>query len=159
MYLCMYIVSFSIECIYWALRAVFFGQLLMRVRMWAFRHPPFLIPILLCILHVRDKWPFPRDSDHCLLHQSIHWRFGCSSWLGLSRSMLIHFPSICLFLLWYFIHLAYIVLCSYQFTFRVRYFPHIILILSISSSILFIYSLSSLIYSSWILSSSPIYSY
>ena len=159
MYLCMYIVSFSIECIYWALRAVFFGQLLMRVRMWAFRHPPFLIPILLCILHVRDKWPFPRDSDHCLLHQSIHWWFGCSSWLGLSRSMLIHFPFIYLFFWWYMIRLAYIDLHSYWFTFYIRYFPHIFLIHPISNSIFFISSLSSLTYSSWILPSSPIYSY
>ena len=102
---------------------------------------------------------FLGTRNHCPAHHYIHWWFDRSPWLDLSRSMLIHFPSICLFLLWYFIHLAYIVLCSYQFTFRVRYFPHIILILPISSSILFIYSLSSLIYSSWILSSSPIYSY
>ena len=72
--------------------------------------------------------------------------------------MLIHFPSIYLFISWYFIRLAYIVLHPYLFIFRVRYFPHITLVHPISSSILFISSLSSLIYSSWILSSSLIHS-
>ena len=118
-----------------------------------------LVSISLCILRVRDKWPFLGTQDHCLLHHYIHWWFNCSSWLDLSGLTLIHFPSIYLFLSWYFIRFAYIVLCSYQFTFRVRYFPHIIFIHLISSSILFLYSLSSLMYSSWILSSSSIYSY
>ena len=88
----------------------------------------------------------------------MHWWFDCSSWLDLIGLALIHFPSIYLFLSWYFIHLTYIVFCSYWFKFRVQYFSHIILVYSISSSILFISSLSSLIYSSWILSFSPIYS-
>ena len=118
-----------------------------------------LVSISLCILRVRDKWPFLGTQDHCLLHHYIHWWFNCSSWLDLSGLTLIHFPSIYLFLSWYFIRFAYIVLCSYQFTFRVRYFPHIIFIHLISSSILFLYSLSSLMYSSWILSSSSINSY
>ena len=118
-----------------------------------------LVSISLCILRVRDKWPFLGTQDHCLLHHYIHWWFNCSSWLDLSGLTLIHFPSIYLFLSWYFIRFAYIVLCSYQFTFRVRYFPHIILIHLISSLILFLYSLSSLMYSSWILSSSSINSY
>ena len=100
-----------------------------------------------------------RTLNHCLLHQSIRWWFDCFLWLDLSRSVLIHFPLIYLFFSWYLIHLAYIDLYSYQFTFYVRYFPHIILVHPISSSILFISSLSSLIYSSWILSSSSIYSY
>ena len=95
---------------------------------------------------------FLGTPDNCLLHHYIHWWFDCSSWLDLSGLALIHFPSIYLFLSWYFIHLAYIVLCSYRFTFRVRYFPHIILIHLISSSILFISSLSSLMYSSSIYS-------
>ena len=102
---------------------------------------------------------FLGTPDHCLLHHYIHWWFHYSSWLDLSGLELIHFPSIYLFLSWHFIRLAYIVLCSYWFALCVRYFPHIILIHPISSSIFFIFSLSSLIYSSWILSSSPIYSY
>ena len=118
-----------------------------------------LVSISLCILRVGDKWPFLGTQDHCLLHHYIHWWFNCSSWLDLSGLVLIHFLSIYLFLSWYFIRLAYIVLCSYRFTFCVWYFPHIILIHPISSLIFFISSLSSLIYSSRILSSSPIYSY
>ena len=98
-------------------------------------------------------------SNYCHLHHYIHWWFDHSPWLDLSGLVLILFPSIYLFLSWYFIRLTYIVLCSYQFTFRVRYFPHIILIHPISSSIFFISSLSSLIYSSCIFSSSLIYSY
>ena len=120
--------------------------------------------ISLCLSHyVSYVWEtnglFLGTSNYFLLHQSIHWWFDCLSWLDLSRSVLIHFPSIYLFLSWHFIRLAYIVLCSYRFALCVRYFPHIILIHPISSSIFFIFSLSSLIYSSWILSSSPIYSY
>ena len=98
-------------------------------------------------------------SNYCPLHHYIHWWFDHSPWLDLIGLVLILFPSIYLFLSWYFIRLTYIVLCSYQFTFRVRYFPHIILIHPISSSIFFISSLSSLIYSSLIFSSSLIYSY
>ena len=102
---------------------------------------------------------FLGTPDNCLLHHYIHWWFDCSSWLDLSGLALIHFPSIYLFLSWYFIRLAYIVFCSYRFTFRVQYFPHIILIHPISNSTFFISSISSLIHSSWILSSSLIYSY
>ena len=40
----------------------------------------------------------------------------------------------------YFIRLAYIVFCSYRFTFRVQYFPHIILVHPIDSSIFFFFS-------------------
>ena len=42
MYLCMYIVFFSIECRYWSLIAILLSQLLMKVRMWTFRRlsPP-----------------------------------------------------------------------------------------------------------------------
>ena len=63
-----------------------------------------------------------RTLNHCLLHQSIRWWFDCFLWLDLSRSVLIHFPSIYLFFSWYLIHLAYIDLYSYQFTFYVRFF-------------------------------------
>ena len=102
---------------------------------------------------------FLGTSNYCLLHQFIRWWFDCFSWLDLSRSMLTHFHLIYLFFSWYLIHLAYIDLHSYRFTFYVQYFRHIILVHPISSLILFLSSLSSLIYSSWILSSSPIYSY
>ena len=159
MYICMYIVSFSIKCIYQSLRLASLSRLLMRVCMRAFRHPPILVSISLCILHVRDKWPFPRDSGSLSspsLHTLVIWLF---PWLDLSGLVIIHFLSIYLFLSWYFIRLAYIVFCSYQFTFHVQYFPHIILIHPINSLIFFISSHSSLIYSSWILSSSLIYSY
>ena len=159
MYICMYIVSFSIKCIYQSLRLASLSRLLMRVCMRAFRHPPILVSISLCILHVRDKWPFPGDSGSLSspsLHTLVIWLF---PWLDLSGLVIIHFLSIYLFLSWYFIDLAYIVLCSYRFIFRVRYFPHIILMHPINNSIFFIYSISSLIHSSWILSSSLIYSY
>ena len=73
--------------------------------------------------------------------------------------MLIHFPLIYLFLSWYFIRLGYIVFCTYRFIFRVQYFPHIIFVHPINNSIFFISSISSSIHSSWILSSSLIYSY
>ena len=63
--------------------------------------------------------------------------------------MLIHFPLIYLFFSWYLICLVYIALCMYQFTFHVRYFPHIILIHPTNSLIFFLSFLSS----------SPIYSY
>ena len=102
---------------------------------------------------------FLRIPDHYPLHLYIHWWIDCSSWLDLSGLVLIHFPSIYLFFSWYFIPLGYIVLCTYRFIFRVWYFSHIILIHPISNSILFLSSLSSLIYSFWILSSSLIYSY
>ena len=102
---------------------------------------------------------FLGTSNHCLLHHYIRWWFDYSPWLDLSGLVFIHFSSIYLFLSWYRICLAYIVLCSYQFTFHVQYFPHIILIHPINSLIFFISSHSSLIYSSWILSSSLIYSY
>ena len=91
---------------------------------------------------------FLGTPNHCHLHHYMHWWFDCSSWLDLIGLALIHFPSIYLFLSWYFIRFAYIVLCSYQFTFHVQYFPHIILIHPISSLIFFISSLLSLIYSS-----------
>ena len=96
--------------------------------------------------------------DYCLLHQSIRWWFDCSSCLDLSKLVFIHFPSIYLFFSWYLICLAYIILCSYRFTFYVQYFLHIILMHLIDDSIFF-FSLLSLIYSSYIISSSPIYSY
>ena len=102
---------------------------------------------------------FLGTPDHCFLHHYIHWWFDRSPWLDLSGLVLIHFPLIYLFISWYFIHLAYVVLCSYRFTFRVQYFLHIILIHPINSLIFFISSFSSLIYSSLILFSSPIYSY
>ena len=120
--------------------------------------------IFLCLSHyVSYVWEtnglFLGTSNYFLLHQSIHWWFDCLSWLDLSRSVLIHFPFIYLFFWWYMIRLAYIDLHSYWFTFYIRYFPHIFLIHPISNSIFFISSLSSLTYSSWILPSSPIYSY
>ena len=120
--------------------------------------------IFLCLSHyVSYVWEtnglFLGTSNYFLLHQSIHWWFDCLSWLDLSRSVLIHFPFIYLFFSWYLIHLAYIDLHSYRFTFYIQYFPHIILVHPISNLILFLSSLSSLIYSSWILSPSPIYSY
>ena len=97
--------------------------------------------------------------NHCLFHHYIHWWFDCSLWLDLSGLVLIHFPSIYLFISWYFIRLAYIVFCSYRFTFPIQYFPHIILIYPINSSMFFISSLPSLIYLSWIISSSSIWIY
>ena len=97
--------------------------------------------------------------DYCLLYQFIRWWFDCSSWLDLSKSVLIHFPLIDLFFSWYLIRLAYIVFCSYRFTFPIQYFPHIILIYPINSSMFFISSLPSLIYLSWIISSSSIWIY
>ena len=102
---------------------------------------------------------FLGTPNHCSPYHNIHWWFDRSPWLDLSGLVLIHFPSIYLFFPWYFIRLGYIVLHTYLFIFRVWYFSHTILIHPISSSILFLSSLSSLIYSSWILSSSLIYSY
>ena len=101
----------------------------------------FIFLCLYCyVFYVRETSDlFLETLDHCLLHHYIHWWFDCSSWLDLSGLVLIHFPLIFLFLSWYFIHLAYIVLCSYWFTFRVWYFPYIILIHPITSSIFFIF--------------------
>ena len=109
--------------------------------------------IFLCLSrYVSYVWEtndiFLGTLNYCLFHQSIRWWFDCFSWLDLSRSMLAHFPLIYLFFSWYLIHLTYIDLHSYRFTFYVLYFRHIILVHPISSSILFISSLSSLIYSS-----------
>ena len=78
MYLCMYTVSFSIECRYWSLITILLSRLLMKVHMWAFRDPHFLVPILLCILRVRDKCSFPRDSGSLSspsLHTLVIWPF------------------------------------------------------------------------------------
>ena len=102
---------------------------------------------------------FLGTPNHCPPHHYINWWFDRSLWHDLIGLMLIHFPSIYLFFSWYFIPLGYIVLCTYRFIFHVWYFSHIILLHPISNSILFLSSLSSLIYSFWILSSSLIYSY
>ena len=53
-------------------------QLLMRVRMGAFRHLHFLVSISLCILRARDKWSFPKDSRSLSspsLHTLVIWLF------------------------------------------------------------------------------------
>ena len=50
------------------------------------------------VLCVRDRWPFPRDFDFCLLHHYIHQWFDYFQWLDLSISLLIHF--IYYFFLW-----------------------------------------------------------
>ena len=134
----------------------------MRVHMWAFRaHNPLFPCAYLVMYFMCKRWVtfFLRTLDHCLLHHYIHWWFDCCPWLELSRLVLIYFLLIYLFFSWYLIRLTNIVLCLYQFTFCVGYFPHIILIHPTDSSIFFLSSLSSLIYPSWILSSSPIYSY
>ena len=128
MYLCMYTVLFSIKCRYWSLRLASLSQLLMKVCMWSFRDLPFLMLSHYVFYVWETSDIFLGAPNHCLLHHYIHWWFDCSPWLDLSGLVLIHFPSIYLFLSWYFVLLAYIVLCSYPFTFRVRYFPHIILI-------------------------------
>ena len=50
----------------------------MRVRMWAFKCHPLLLLISLCILRVRDKWPFPWDSGSLFspsLHTLVIWLF------------------------------------------------------------------------------------
>ena len=127
---CMYIVSFFIECIYWSLRLLYWVSCLWKFVCELLRGYHFLVSISLCILCVRDKWLFPRDSES-LSSPSLHTLvFDYSPWLDLSGLVLIHFLSIYLFFSWYLI----------------RYFPHIILIHSISSSIFFFSSFFSLIY-------------
>ena len=141
----MYIVSFFIECIYWSFRLLYWVSCLWKFVCELLRGYHLLVSISLCILRVRDKWPFPRDSGS-LSSPSLHTLvFDYSPWLDLS-GLLIHFLSIYLFFSSYLIRLVYIVLYSYWFTFCIQYFPHIILIHSISSSILFFSSFSSLIY-------------
>ena len=112
--------------------------------------------IFLCLsCYVFYMWEtsdiFLGTLDYCLLYQFIRWWFDCSSWLDLSRLVLIHFPLIYSFFSWYLIRLAYIDLRSYRFTSCIRYFPDIILIHSIDSSIFFLFSFSLLIFSSWTL--------
>ena len=103
----MYIVSSSIECIYWSLRLVSLSQLLMRVCMWAFRDPHLFVSISLCILCVRNEWPFPRDFGSLSspsLHTLVIWlfsmtRFECISVHSFSFNLfvlLIVFHSPCL---------------------------------------------------------------
>ena len=78
MYLCMYTVSFSIECRYWSLITILLSRLLMKVHMWAFRDRHFLVPVWLCILRVRDKRSFRRDSGSLSspsLHTLVIWPF------------------------------------------------------------------------------------
>ena len=99
MYVCMYVCMVSSsECIYWSLRVALLIQLLTRVCMWAFKGYYLFVSIVLCIMCVRDRWPFPRDFDFCLLHHYIHQRFDYFRWLDLSISLLIHF--IYYFFLW-----------------------------------------------------------
>ena len=128
----MYIVSFFIECIYWSFRLLYWVSCLWKFVCELLRGYHLLVSISLCILRVRDKWPFPRDSGS-LSSPSLHTLvFDYSPWLDLS-GLLIHFLSIYLFFSSYLIRLVYIVLYSYWFTFCIQYFPHIILIHSISS--------------------------
>ena len=78
MYLCMYTVLFSIKCRYWSLRLTLLSQLLMKVCMWSFRDLPFLMPISLCSLRVRDKWHFPKGFESLSspsLHTLVIWLF------------------------------------------------------------------------------------
>ena len=142
----MYTMFFFIEYVYWPLKVPFFLVCCLWEFICELSRDSHLLVSILCILLARDKWPFPRDSGSLSspsLHTLVIWLFSMTwfEWISAHSFSFDH-----LFISWYFIHLAYIVLCSYRFTFPVRYFPHIILIHPISSSIFFISSLSSLIY-------------
>ena len=78
MHLCMYIVPFSIECIYWSLRLLYWVSCLWKFVCELSRDYHLLVSILLYILRVRDKWPFPRDSRSLSspsLHTLVNWLF------------------------------------------------------------------------------------
>ena len=97
-YVCMYTMSFSIECVYWLLRVVFLSQLLMKVHMWAFKCSSLFMPISLCILCVRDEWPFPKDFrslSSLSLHTLVIWLFSMTWFKRISA----HLSSFYLFIL------------------------------------------------------------
>ena len=56
---CMYIVSFSIECIYWSLRLLYWVSCLWKFICELSGGSHLFVPILLCILCVREGWHFP----------------------------------------------------------------------------------------------------
>ena len=157
----MYTMSFSIECVYWTLRAVFF----LVSCLWEFVCELSNALFSLCpSRYVFFLWEtgdlFPGALDHCLPHHYIHQWFNCSPWLDLSKSVLIHFS----FDLFFSSHGSSFVLLTLLFVhidlhsmfdiFHIS-FLHIPSAVQYSS----FFSLSSLIYSSWIISSSPICSY
>ena len=108
---CMYIVSFSIECIYWSLRLLYWVSCLWKFMCKLSRGSHLLMSIPLCILRVRDKWPFPRDSRSLSspsLHTLVIWLFSIT-WFGWISG---HSFSFDLFVLFMVFHLScYIVLC------------------------------------------------
>ena len=78
MHLCMYVVSFSIECIYWSLRLLYWVSFLWKFVCELSRDYHLLVSILLYILRVRDRWPFPRDFRSLFspsLHTLVNWLF------------------------------------------------------------------------------------
>ena len=78
MYVCMYTVPSSIECIYWSLRLLYWVSCLWKFVCELSGCSHLLVPISLCILCVRDKWHFPRDFRSLSspsLHTLVIWLF------------------------------------------------------------------------------------
>ena len=71
MSLCVYTMFFFIECMYWSLRLLYLVSCLWKFVCELRGGFHLLMPILLCILHERDKWHFPRDSGS-LSSPSLH---------------------------------------------------------------------------------------
>ena len=71
MCLCVDTVFFFIECIYWSLRLLYWVSFLWKFMCKLLRGSHLLMSISLCILRVRDKWPFPKDS-RSLSSPSLH---------------------------------------------------------------------------------------
>ena len=133
----MYTVSSSIECIYWSLRLLYWVSWL-----WKFICEFSDVLFSLCLSHyIFYMWEMGNLflGTSILFSPSLHsliiWLFSMTWFEYISA----HSFSFDLFVL-YFIRLAYIVFCSYRFTFRVQYFPHIILVHPIDSSIFFFFS-------------------
>ena len=142
-----------IECIYWSLRLLYWVSCLWKFVCELSRDYHLLVSILLCILHVRDKWHFPKDSRSLsspFLHTLVNWLFFMAwfEWISARSFSFNLFVSLMVF------HSP----CLHCSLFISIYIPCSIFsthhsYTSFNNLIFFISSISSLIHSSWILSS------
>ena len=159
MYLCLYTVSFSIECVHWSLRLLYWVSCLWKFICELLGGFHLLVPISLCILCVRDEWPSLRDSGSLFspsLHTLVIWLFSMTwfEWISAHSFSFDIFVHLIVFhspWLHCSLYISVYIPCS---IFSTHHFCT-----SHQQFDILHFFFSSLIYSSWILSSSSIHSY